>query len=91
MFSQSIFVSATRCIVTYILIPIVAPTVGAATGIGPAIGVPLGLVAMTFDVMAVRRFWMADHRHRWVVTAVYAVVITFLLVLLVKDLVSLVG
>lgn len=89
MFSQSILISAARCLITYVLLPIVAPIVGAATGIGPVVGIPLGLVAMTFDVLAVRRFWLADHRYRWICTAIYAVIISFLLFLLARDIVSL--
>jgi len=90
MFSQSILISATRCLLTYVLLPIVAPAIGAATHIGPAVGIPLGLVAMAFDVMAVRRFWLADHRYKWICTAVYAVIISFLLALMVHDIVTLV-
>ena len=91
MFSQSILISATRCLLTYVLLPIVAPIVGAATGIGPVIGIPLGLVAMTFDVMAVRRFWLANHRYRWLCTAIYVVIIAFLVGLMVRDIVTLVA
>jgi len=89
MFSQSILISATRCLLTYVLLPIVAPAIGAATHIGPVIGIPLGLVAMCFDVLAVRRFWLANHRYRWICTAVYAVIISFLLGLMVVDIVRL--
>ncbi len=89
MFSKSILISATRCLLTYVLLPIVAPAIGAATGIGPAVGIPLGLVAMCFDVLAVRRFWRADHKYRWICTAVYAVIISFLLFLMVHDIVNL--
>lgn len=91
MFSQSILISATRCLLTYVLLPIVAPLVGAATGIGPVVGIPLGLLAMTFDVMAVRRFWMADHRYRWLCTGVYVIIIAFLITLMVRDIVTLAG
>lgn len=91
MFSQSILISATRCLLTYVFLPIVAPLIGAATGIGPVVGIPLGLVAMSFDVMAVRRFWLANHRYRWLCTALYAVIIGFLLILMVRDIATLIG
>jgi len=91
MFSQSILISATRCLITYVLLPIVAPVIGKVSGIGPAVGIPLGLVAMTFDVLAVRRFWLADHRYRWICTGVYAVIISFLLVLMGIDISHLIG
>jgi hypothetical protein len=89
MFSKSILISATRCLLTYVLLPIVAPVIGVATGIGPAVGIPLGMVAMCFDVLAVRRFWLADHEYRWICTAVYSVIIGFLLFLMVHDIVHL--
>lgn len=89
MFSQSILISATRCLLTYVLLPIVAPLVGAATGIGPVVGIPLGLVAMSFDVIAVRRFWLANHRYRWLCTALYVVIIGFLVTLMIRDIITL--
>ena len=54
-------------------------------------GIPLGLMAMSFDVFAVRRFWLADHRYRWACTAVYVVVLGFLMFLLVNDVGALLG
>ena len=39
--------------------------------------------------MAVRRFWVANHRWRWGISAIYLVVMTMVLSLLVADLVHL--
>ncbi len=90
-FSTSILVSATRCLLTYIVLPFVAPALGLAAGVGPAIGIPVGIVAIGCNVLTIRRFWAADHRWRWAYTAVSLSVIVLLVVLLVDDLASLIG
>jgi hypothetical protein len=91
IFSASIFLSALRCLLSYIVLPFVLPAIGLARGVGPAIGIPIGLLALTFDFLGIRRFWMADHRQRWAFTALYAVVGTMVLVLLVVDIVDVIG
>ncbi len=88
-FSRSILVSATRCTLTYLVIPFLAPVLGIAAGVGPWIGVPLGSVAIVFNVKSIRRFWRADHRWRWAYTAIGTTVICLLVVLVVGDLIEL--
>ena len=90
-FSTSILVSATRCLLTYIILPFVAPALGLAAGVGPAIGIPVGIVAIVCNVLTIRRFWAADHRWRWVYTAIALSVIVLLTILLVEDIASLIG
>ncbi len=90
IFSASIFLSALRCLLSYIVLPFVLPAIGLARGVGPAIGIPIGVLALTFDFLGIRRFWMADHRQRWAFTALYAVVGTMVFVLLVVDIVDVV-
>lgn len=90
-FSTSVLVSATRCILTYLVLPFLLPALGLAAGVGPAIGIPVGLVAIAANVATIRRFWAADHRWRWAYTALAAMVIVLLVVLLVEDVGSLVG
>jgi hypothetical protein len=90
-FSTSVLVSATRCILTYLVLPFLLPALGLAAGVGPAIGIPVGLVAIASNVATIRRFWAADHRWRWAYTALAVTVIVLLLVLLVEDVGSLVG
>jgi hypothetical protein len=91
IFSASIFLSALRCLVSYIVLPVLLPAIGVARGVGPAIGIPIGLLALTFDYLGIRRFWLADHRHRWAFTALYAVVGGMVLTLLIVDIVDAVG
>jgi hypothetical protein len=88
-FQKSMLISATRCLLTYIVFPFVLPAVGFATGVGPLLGITIGLVAMTCDVFSVRRFHAVDHRWRWHFTAVAACVMSLLTVLLVQDFVHL--
>jgi hypothetical protein len=90
-FSTSVLVSATRCTLTYLVLPFLLPALGLAAGVGPAIGIPVGLVAIASNIATIRRFWAADHRWRWAYTALALTVIALLLVLLAEDLASLVG
>jgi hypothetical protein len=85
IFSSSILLSATRCLLSYIVLPIMAPWVGAVPLIGPAIGLPVGLLALVFDVRAIRRFFQADHRWRWVAAGLYLVVMVMVAALVARD------
>jgi len=89
MFSFSIVLSALRCLLSYVVFPFVTPALGLATGVGPAIGIPIAVLALFFDVVGVRRFWLTDHRWRWVMTFVYAAVMVLVGALLVGDIVHL--
>lgn len=89
LFSASILISAVRCLLGYVVLPILTPMLGAAAGAGPAIGLPIGLVALVFDVRGIRRFWLADHRWRWPITALYSAVIVLVMVLVISDIVHL--
>jgi hypothetical protein len=86
---RSLLISAARCLLTYIVLPFVAPILGFATGVAPAIGIAVGVVAIVANVASVRRFWRADHRYRWHYTALASVIILALVWLIVADLVDL--
>jgi hypothetical protein len=88
-FQTSLLISATRCVLMYIFFPFVLPLIGVAKGVGPAIGLVIGVLAIVSITFSIRRFWRADHSKRWHYTAFGIVVIGFLVVLLVKDLGSL--
>jgi hypothetical protein len=88
-FQKSMFISATRCLLTYIVFPFVLPAVGFATGVGPVLGIAIGSIAIVCDVFAVRRFHAVEHKYRWHFTAVAALVIGLLAYLLVEDWVTL--
>jgi hypothetical protein len=91
IFGASILLSATRCLLSYIVLPVILPAIGLAKGVGPYIGIPIGVLALTFDFLGIRRFWMADHHQKWLFSAIYAVVGAMVLVLLVVDIVDLLG
>lgn len=90
-FSTSILVSAVRCVLTYIVLPFVAPALGIAKDVGPWVGIPIGLVAILCNVLSMRRFWAADHKWRWGYTAIATIVIGLLLVLMATDVAELLG
>lgn len=91
VFSTSILISAVRCTLAYVVFPWLLPAVGVAGGVGPGIGVVVGVVAIAFNVLSIRRFWAADHRWKWPITALNCTVIVLLSVLLVADLADLVS
>lgn len=88
-FSRSILVSAIRCTFSYVFIPFVAPFLGFAPGIGPRLGIAIGLVALGANFFSIYRFWKADHKYKWFITVLNLSVIGLLLVLLFQDINSL--
>jgi hypothetical protein len=90
-FSTSMLVSATRCLLTYIVLPFVAPLLGIAGDVGPGLGIAIGLVAVVSNCLTIRRFHAAQHRWRWGYTAIAVCVIIGLTVLMVQDLIDLIG
>lgn len=89
IFNVSIGLSALRCLLSYVVFPIVTPLVGAATSVGPAIGLPIAVLALFFDVIGIRRFWLSNHRWRWVMTVIYVLVMGLVTSLLVGDIIKL--
>jgi len=90
-FQTSILVATVRCLLMYIVFPFVLPALGLAAGVGPAIGLPIGIAAIAAITMSVRRFWRADHSKRWHYTVIGTTVIVFLSVLVVRDFIDLVN
>lgn len=90
-FSMSVVISGIRCALTYVIFPWVLPLLGIAGGVGPAIGLIVGVVAIGFNVASIRRFWAADHKWKWAITALNTGVIILLVVLISLDIANLVG
>lgn len=82
LFSKSILLSATRCLLTYVAFPFVGV---ADVFLKAAIGIPIGVLALVFDVVGIRRFFVADHRWRWPITALYLGVMILVVILVVHD------
>ena len=91
LFGSSMLLSAARCLLSYVVFPVLTPVFGLAAGVGPAIGLPIGVLAVVFDVRGMRRFWLARHRLRWPITFVYLAVIGLVATLLAGDIATLVN
>ena len=85
-FQISVAVSAVRCLITCVVIPLAVATVTTAGWVAAPVGLALCAVAAVNGVVSVRRFWAADHRHRWTYTAFIGVVFVILTLALVSDL-----
>lgn len=88
---RSLLISMVRCLLTYIILPFVAPILGVGLGVTPVVGIIVGLAAIAANVASVRRFWRADHRYRWHYTALASVIVVLLVWLVVADVVDLLG
>ncbi len=84
-FQTSMFISAGRCLLMYIVFPFVLPAVGIARGVGPFIGVVIGVLAIFSIIYSIRRFWRANHSKRWHYTVFGLTIIGFLIFLAVRD------
>ncbi|MET0696865.1 MAG: hypothetical protein ABWZ58_05500 [Acidimicrobiia bacterium] len=83
--TAAIVVSGIRCIITYLLIPILAPVIGISEASAP-VTIALSALAIVLGISGVRRFWIADHRARWAYTIFIAVIVALLVVGIVLDL-----
>lgn len=91
VFSKSVVISGIRCTLTYLIFPFVAPLIGVTASVGAVIGVLIGLVAIVFNVLSIRRLFAADHPYKWWAGAMNAAVIVLLVVLFVIDSQTLLG
>jgi hypothetical protein len=91
LFSLSIVISGTRCLLTYIVFPWVLPVLGIAGGVGPVVGVIVGVVAIAFNVLSIRRWRASGHAWRVPLMTLNSIVIVFLLVLVALDVSELVS
>lgn len=91
VFSASIAVSAVRCLLTYVALPLLAPVLNLTGGVGPVLGLVVGTVSMVAIVASMRRFWAADHHWRWRYGAIGGAVLLLLAAGAVDDVATLVG
>ena len=90
-FSTSILISAVRCTLTYVVFPWMLPAIGIAGGVGPGVGLAIGIIAIGFNFASIRRFWVSDHHWKIPITVLNSCVIVMLSVLVVLDLQDLLG
>ena len=84
-FSTSMVISGIRCTLSYVVFPWLLPLLGVAGGITAGLGLPIGLVAIFFNVWSIRRFWKSNHNLKWIVAAINVSVIILLLILVAID------
>lgn len=87
----SLAISAARCLITYVLVPVLAPVIGLTDVLTHPLSILLLSVAAVMSVISLRRVWMADHRLRWPYSAFVAVVLVSLAVAISFDVRALLG
>lgn len=85
-FRVAVLISAVRCLITYLLIPVLVPLLSLSGWVAAPVGIALCVVAVVNGVISMRRFWRADHPQRWTYTLFMAVIFAILTVALVSDL-----
>jgi predicted permease len=85
-FRISVVVSAVRCIVTYVAVPVLLPVLSLSGSVAAPIGLALCAVAAVSGMISLRRFWRADHSHRWTYTAFITIVFAILTVATITEL-----
>lgn len=89
VFGRSILLSTVRCLLTYVVLPLLKPVVDLSGGVGPVLGLVIGTVSAVAIVASMRRFWRAGHRFRWHYTVVGGAILVLLVVSAVRDVLSL--
>ena len=90
LFGKSLLLSTVRCLLTYIVLPLLKPVVDLSGGVGPALGLLIGTVSAVAIIASMRRFWAADHRMRWGYTVVGGAILALLVFQAVGDVAALV-
>ena len=85
-FRVSVVVSAVRCIVTYVLVPVLVPLLALSGWVAAPIGIALCVFAVVNGVVSLKRFWGSDHPKSWMYTWFMAAVFVVLAFALVSDL-----
>ena len=81
----SILVSAVRCTLAYVILPVLTPVIGLAPGVGPAVGIPISLIGLWANGASIKRHWHSDHRWKWPVSLLNVGIIVLLVILLILD------
>jgi hypothetical protein len=89
-FGTSILISTVRCLLTYVLLPLLKPVIDLSGGVGPILGLVIGAVSATAIIFSMRRFWRADHRMRWAYTVIGGGILVLLAIQAVGDVAALV-
>jgi hypothetical protein len=88
-FGTSILLSTVRCMLTYVVLPLLKPVVDLSGGVGPVLWLLIGAVSAVAIVASMRRFWAANHRWRWGYTVVGGGILVLLVAQAVGDVAAL--
>jgi hypothetical protein len=88
-FRTSMLISGTRCLITYLLLPALAPILDLTGSLGPVLGLIVGAVSMTAIVFSIRRFWAVRSKWRWAYTVIGVAVFGLLVVQAAIDIAAL--
>lgn len=87
----SLVITAVRCVLTYAIIPALAPVVSWLGVVARPISLTLSVLAVVLAVHSLRRVWLADWPHRWPYTAFIVVVLAALGAVIAWDVRALLG
>lgn len=85
-FRIAVVASGIRCLITYLAIPILVPVLSLSGWVAAPIGIALCVVAVVNGILALRRFWISDHRYRWMYTIFMGLVFLILAIALYSEL-----
>lgn len=81
----SLLLSAVRCLVTYVAIPVVVPLVGWLAGVATPLSLALSVAAVVLAINNLRRVWIVDWAGRWGYLVFSLLVLGVLVALMVAD------
>lgn len=90
-FRISVAISGIRCLITYLVVPVLVPLLSLAGWVAAPVGIILCTYAVINGIVSLKRFWGSDHPHRWLYTGFMAIVFFVLALALVSDLTRLGG
>lgn len=85
-FRVSVAISGIRCLITYLLVPVLIPVLSLAGWVAAPLGIALCVYAVINGIVSLKRFWGSDHPKRWMYTLFMIVVFGVLTLALVSDL-----
>ncbi|MDN6438494.1 hypothetical protein [Corynebacterium nuruki] len=90
-FRWAVVVSAVRCTIMYVIIPVLIPMLSVLGSMAAPINIGLCLVAMGNGWLGVRRFWRTDHRGKWGYTWFMALIYAISIWTIIHEIVKLVA
>jgi hypothetical protein len=86
VFGIALFISATRCVLQYLIFPFVLPFFGLVGGTPVWLSLPLCMIAFTSLLLSLRRFWKANHPRRFAYLPLALLMMIVLIIFVLSDL-----